>query len=220
VADLLSVTPPAARDERAAPRGRGFIALPEHESSLVLERYGVRVAPHRRARDPHEAAAAAEELGFPVVVKVDGPAHKSLSGGVATGLVSADAVLDAATRLGGRVLVALQIPPGPEFFCGMTRDPDYGPVLAVGIGGVRVEGLEPALALSPLDHADAGQLVRDARLPEAAAGLAEVLVAVSRIALEHPRIQEVDINPLILAAEGPIAVDALVVVSGSDPPVA
>ncbi len=186
--------------------------LPEHESSLVLERYGLRVAAHRRAPDPAGAGAAASELGFPVVVKVDGPAHKSATGGVVAGLRDPDAVIQAARRLGGAVLVARQVPAGAEFFCGMTRDPDYGPVLAVGRGGVGVEGLEPALALAPLDRPRAKTLIEDAGLPADAAALGDVLVVLSRLAVEHPEIEEIDVNPLIMTPDGPIAVDALVVV--------
>ena len=109
--------------------------LPEFESALVLERYGVPLAPRRRAASPEEAAAAAAELGFPVVVKVDGPAHKAAQNGVVLGLGDEDGVRGATQRLGGRVLVASQAEGGAEAFCGMTRDPDFGPVLAVGLGG-------------------------------------------------------------------------------------
>ena len=186
--------------------------LPEHESSIVLERYGVAVAARRRASAPAAAARAAEELGYPVVVKVDGPAHKSATGGVIAGLGSADAVASAARRLGGRVLVARQLPPGPEFFCGMTRDADYGPVLAVGWGGTRVEAIAPALELAPIDCRRAAALVGDAGLPPEAAALADVLVALGRIAVEHPEIEEIDVNPLLMSGGTPVAVDALVVV--------
>jgi acetyltransferase len=188
--------------------------LPEHESSLVLERYAVRVADHRRAVDPTAAVAAARKLGFPVVVKRDGPAHKSATGGVLTDLGTAEAVEQAARKLGGAMLVARQVPPGPEAFCGMTRDPDYGPVLAVGWGGAGVEGREPALELAPIDRRRAAALVRDAGLPESAAELADILIALSRIAATHPEIEEVDINPVIITTDGAIAVDALVVVGG------
>jgi acetyltransferase len=185
--------------------------LPEHESAAVLERYGVPVAARRRAGDPQEAAALAEELGFPVVVKVDGPAHKSAAGGVVLGLESAEAVRAAAARLGGRVLVARQVASGPEAFCGMTRDPDVGPVLAVGWGGSRVESLRPAVSLAPLGREQALALVREAGLPASAESLADVLVALGRIARDHPRVREIDVNPLVLGPAGPVAVDALVV---------
>jgi acetyltransferase len=186
--------------------------LPEHESSIVLERYGIAVAARRRASDPAAAARAAEELGYPVVVKVDGPAHKSAAGGVIAGLSSSDAVASAAGHLGGRVLVARQLPPGPEFFCGMTRDADYGPVLAVGWGGIRVEAIEPAVELAPIDRERAAALVVDAGLPPETTTLSDVLVALGRIAIEHPEIEEIDVNPLLMSGATPVAVDALVVV--------
>jgi acetyltransferase len=214
---------PAVARPKTPPRGIDLSdllpqggALPEHESSLVLERYGIAVAPHARATDPDAAARAATELGFPVVVKIDGVAHKSAAGGVLAGVATADAAAEGARRLGGRVLVARQLPPGPEYFCGMIRDPDYGPVLAVGWGGVRVEALEPACELAPIDRDCAVALILDAGLPPAATALADVLIALGQIAVEHPGIAEIDVNPLILVGNGPVAVDALVVVGAPD----
>jgi acetate---CoA ligase (ADP-forming) len=193
--------------------------LPEFESALVLERYGVPVAPRRRASSPDEAADAAAELGFPVVVKVDGPAHKAVQNGVVLGLGEADGVRAAAERLGGQVLVASQAVGGVEAFCGMTRDPDYGPVLAVGLGGRAVELLSlAAVSLAPVGDEDARQLVAEApgldAGPAAQEALAATLVALGRLAVDHPRIAAVDVNPLILSADGAVAVDALVVVEG------
>jgi acetyltransferase len=186
--------------------------LPEFESGLVLERYGVRVTPRRRAGSPQEAVAAALELGFPVAVKLDRIAHKSLAGGVALGLTSPESVAAAAERLGGPVLVAVQVDAGREIFCGMTRDPDYGPVLAVGPGGRAVELSRPAVSLAPLDHASARELVAEAGLEPAAEAVADTLVALGRLALEQEQIAAVDVNPLIVSDDGAIAVDALVVV--------
>jgi acetyltransferase len=193
--------------------------LPEFESALVLERYGVPVAPRRRASSPDEAAAAATELGFPVVVKVDGPAHKAAQNGVVLGLGDADGVRAAAERLGGQVLVARQAGGDTEAFCGMTRDPDYGPVLAVGPGGSAVESLSlAAVSLAPVGEDEARRLVAEApglgAAPAAQEALAATLVALGRLAVDHPRIAAVDVNPLILSAEGAVAVDALVVVEG------
>ncbi len=196
-------------------------ALPELESALVLERYGVRSSPCRRAPSAAEAAAAAAELGFPVVVKVDGPAHKTAAGGVVLGIESAEAAAAAAERLGGRVLVARQVPPGPEAFCGMTRDADYGPVLVVGVGGLAVEALGlAAVTLAPATDAEAREVVREAPglsgLAEGAVeSLAGALVALGRLATDHPEVVEVDVNPLVIGADGAIAVDALVVVDRS-----
>ena len=193
--------------------------LPEFESALVLERYGVPIAPRRRATSPDEAAAAASELGFPVVVKVDGPAHKAAQNGVVLGLGDAEGVRAAAERLGGQVLVASQAGGDAEAFCGMTRDPDYGPVLAVGLGGSAVETLSlAAVSLAPVAEDEARQLVAEApgldAAPAAREALAATLVALGRLAVDHPQIVAIDVNPLILSVDGAIAVDALVVVEG------
>ena len=193
--------------------------LPEYESALVLERYGVPLAPRRRAASPEEAAAAAAELGFPVVVKVDGPAHKAVQNGVVLGLGDEDGVRGATQRLGGRVLIASQAEGGAEAFCGMTRDPDFGPVLAVGIGGRALESLSLAVvSLAPVGEEEARQLVAEVpgleATPAAQEALAATLVALGRLAVDHPRIAAVDVNPLILSADGAVAVDALVVVEG------
>ncbi len=126
--------------------------LSEHESALALERFGVLFAPRQLAASPEEAALAARELGVPVVVKRDGPAHKSRAGGVVLDVRSPAEAAAAARRLGGPVLVAKQVERGAEVFCGMTRDPDYGPVLAVGGGGAAVESLgRVALSVAPID---------------------------------------------------------------------
>jgi succinyl-CoA synthetase beta subunit len=194
----------------------------EHDSCALLERYGVTFPARVRCASAHEAASAFDLLGGPVVVKVDGPAHKQAVDGVALGVSSAAEARHAAERMGGRVLVARQVPRGLEAFCGLTRDPDYGAVLAVGLGGRAIEALGlAAVALAPLDHSAATALVAEApglaqlASPEAAGQLAGALVALSRIATDHPEIDEVDINPLILDDHGATAVDALVVVKGA-----
>ena len=193
-------------------------ALPEHESALVLERYGVRFAPRRRATTPAEAAEAASALGTPVVVKLDGPAHKSRVGGVVLGIESPEGAASAAARLGGPVLVAKEIPGGPEAFCGMTRDPDFGPILAVGRGGVDVEAEKSvAVALAPVDLETAHALVREAGLADEGGAVAGTVVALGRLAVEHPGVAEIDVNPLILSEGGATAVDALVVIDRGEP---
>jgi acetyltransferase len=196
--------------------------LPEHDSCALLEGYGVSFPLRERCASAEEAAAAFGRLGGPVVVKVDGPAHKVAAGGVALGVASAEEARDAAERMGGRVLVARQAAAGAEVFCGMTRDPDYGPVLAVGLGGRAIEALGlAAVALAPLDEEGARALVAEApgvaqlASPAAAATLASTLVALSRLALDRPEVDEIDVNPLILGAGGATAVDALVVVKGA-----
>ncbi len=193
--------------------------LPEHESALVLERYGIAFAPRRRAASAAEAAQAAAELGCPVVVKIDGPAHKAAEGGVALGIETPEAAAAAAERLGGSVLVAKQLPSGVEAFCGMARDPAYGPIVAVGLGGAAVEALSlAATCLAPIGDELARELVEDAPGLAAVASetaldaIARAVFALGRLAIDHPEIAACDVNPLILSADGAVAVDALVIV--------
>ena len=208
----------AETDTGEAPDVRDLLdgsgALSEHVSALALERYGVPFAPRRRAAGPEEAAYAATELGFPVVVKVDGLAHKARDGGVALGVTSADDAAAAARRLGGSVLVARQVASGAEVLVGMTRDPDFGPVLAVGAGGVAVEELgRVALTVAPVGRETARELVAEAGIDDPHGTIADTLSAVGRLAAAHPEIESIDVNPLIVGADETIAVDALIVLA-------
>jgi acyl-CoA synthetase (NDP forming) len=212
--------PPAPDDREPIDLG-GLVkpgALSEYDSGLILERYGIAVGPRRRARSAVEAGRAATELGFPVVVKREGAAHKSHDGGVILGLADEASVHRAAARLGGAVLVATQLRGHLEVFCGMTRDTDWGPVLAVGLGGTAVEHLPGVRScMAPISLEQARRLVADATVisgslsPVALDAISGVLVALGRIALEHPEIAAVDVNPLIVNEHTAVAVDALVV---------
>ena len=193
-------------------------ALSEHVSAEIMERYGIPMADRRIAEGPEAAVKAAQELGFPVVVKMNGPAHKASLGGVALGLDSAEEVAVATQAFGGSVLVAQEIAAGPEVICGMTRDPQYGPVIAVGIGGRYAEALSlTASSLAPVTHDQAVRLVRKApgiaklTTEETFDAIVYTVLVLSRLAIDHPSIIEADINPLILGRNGAVAVDALVV---------
>ena len=101
----------------------------------------------------------------------------------------------------------------------MTRDPDFGPVLAVGAGGSRLEALgQVAVALAPLDLEAARELVAETGLEIGLDALAQTLVALGRLAAEHSEVAEVDVNPLILSEHGAVAVDALVVIDRREAP--
>ena len=190
-------------------------ALAEHESALALERFGVPFAERVRAASPEEAAAAFEALGPPVVVKSDGPAHKSRDGGVVVGVGTAEEAAAAARSLGGAVLVARQVVRGPEVICGVTRDPDFGPILAVGQGGVAVEESDHlVLSSAPVDVAGARTLVAEAGVDDPGDVVARTLVALGELALAYPRVESVEVNPLIVGPAGAVAVDALLVVVG------
>lgn len=207
-----------AGDTQARPAAPidGDGALTEHESATLLEAYGVPFGARRLAPTPEAAGDAARELGPPVVVKLDGPAHKARVGGVVLDVFDPQAAAQAARRMGGPVLVAKQLARGPEVFCGMKRDPQFGPVLAVGRGGTDVEQTgSTAIAVGPLDLTAARQLVSESGASvEAEQALAEVLVALSRMSFDHPEVSEIDVNPLIVSGSRAVAVDALVVLDG------
>jgi succinyl-CoA synthetase beta subunit len=119
-----------------------------------------------------------------------------------------------AERLGGPVLVARQIAPGDEVLCGMTRDREFGPILAVGRGGIAVEELDRvALSSAPLDSPGAAALVAEAGIEDRHGVVAATLVALGDLGLAHPDIESVEINPLIVGSDDTVAVDALVVLT-------
>jgi acetate---CoA ligase (ADP-forming) len=200
-----------------APPIEGSGALPEIDSAAIAERHGVPYVRAERCMTAEDAAAAAERIGYPVVVKIDNVAHKARVGGVALGLADAAGVRDAAERMGGRVIVAEQVSGGAEVLVGMVRDPDYGATIVVGIGGALAEAPDLVTAsLAPLDRDGARELVRS--LPaldrliggEVPEGLIDAVVAVSRLAAEHPEISEIDINPLLVSPERAVALDCLI----------
>lgn len=214
---------PPSRDLPAAAPIAGGGALPELESAELARSYGVPYVRAERCADADAAAAAAERIGFPVVVKIDDVAHKARVGGVALNLTDAASVREAAERMGGRVIVAEQASGGVELLVGAIRDPDYGPTVVVGVGGSSAEqlGLVTA-ALAPLDREGARRLV--ASLPvlgrllggEPSDQLLDAIGAVARMAAEHPEIAEIDVNPLLVSAGRAVALDCLVVLAPAD----
>ena len=114
--------------------------------------------------------------------------------------------------VGGSVLVARQVERGTEVLCGMTRDAEFGPILAVGRGGVAVEELDSInLAVAPVDILAAAELVAEAGIDDPHGVVAATVAALGDLALAHPRITSVEVNPLIVGTADTVAVDALVV---------
>lgn len=195
--------------------------LAEADAKAVLARYGVRAPRELRAADPAAAAAAAAEIGATVVVKVDGPAHKEKFGGVILGCTDPERARAAAERIGAPVLVCEEIRGGAEVLCGLVRDPHFGPVVVVGVGGSWAEavGDTARAGLAPIGPGDAERLVREVgplaqRLSDAEVGIvAETLVALGRVAHDHPRVAEIDVNPLVIRDGTGVALDGLIVLS-------
>ena len=213
---------PAPWEQPACPeleREAGHLA--EADAKAVLGRYGVRAPREIRAANPVEAHAAAAEINATVVVKVDGPAHKEKYGGVILGCTDPERAAAAAEKIGAPVLVCEEIRGGAEVLCGLVRDPLYGPVVVVGVGGSWAEavGDTARAGLGPISQADAERLVRSVgplqhRLADAEITIvAETLVALGRVAHDFPRVSEIDVNPLVIRDGAGVALDGLIVLS-------
>jgi acetyltransferase len=227
--------PPAAIGRTA-----GTTTLPERESLALLAEAGLPVTAVRLAADAQGAVAAARLLGGSVALKLDaiGLAHKTDVGAVCLGLrgeaaiaAAADELLALGARLsaGGTqvrgLLVESMADPGVELIVGLTRDRDFGPLVVVGLGGVLAEVLDDVvLRLAPLSPEEAIAMLdqlRGARLLDGFRGrpaadraaLAELIVAVGRLAVERPEIAAIDLNPVISGPTATVAVDALVVLT-------
>jgi acyl-CoA synthetase (NDP forming) len=248
-ADLAGEVPAWGYDvearSAAEPRpGRAPVVIPERESLELLRAEGVPVVASvavegRDARAMVErAAAAAQSLGWPVAVKLDAPglAHKSDAGAVVLG-VGNRRELEAALRrvlAAGRehepdgVLIQPMADPGVELIVGARRDPQFGPLVLVGIGGVLADVLDDvAVRIAPIDVGHARQMLdelRGARLLDGVRGrrgvnrtaVAEIIVALGRALEAHPAWREVDLNPVIAGVDA-VAVDALIVTDVRDP---
>lgn len=227
---LRPPAPPPECRAQWAPRLREGRPLDEAESLALLADYGVPVVPHRLAADAAGAVAAAEALGYPVVLKtaMPGVLHKSDVGGVRLNLADAAAVgraYDAlAERLGPRVLVARMAGAGVELAFGAVADPQFGPLVLIGAGGVLIELLrDRRCALPPFDAAEAGRLLDglalrpllDGRRGSPPADVAAVAAALARfsamVADLAGLVQEIDVNPLVAGPDGCLALDALIV---------
>ncbi len=215
-----SPTLPDVREGPQAPAGTGATRpLPEFDSRRLLGLAGPR---EERASTPDEAVAAAGRIGYPVVVKSDGPAHKERVGGVVLGLADDAGVRAAAERLGD-VIVCEELRGGVEVLCGVVRDPGLGPMVLCGVGGSWAEPMRESsrTMLAPLSQAEAEALVRDVlpvarRLDDAGVeAVARTLVALGDAAVADPRIAEIDVNPLRVTGGETVALDALVVLEES-----
>jgi acetyl-CoA synthetase (ADP-forming) len=211
--------------------------LSEARSKALLASFGVPVLPERQVADAAAAVGAADALGYPVVVKLGGDAiaHKTERGLVRLGLGSSEQVdaaarqlLDAARPEDGDVhlLVAPMVQGNRELIAGLHLDPQFGMTVMLGVGGILAEALaDVAFRLVPIDEVDASEMIDDlatqALLGELRGepavdrdALGAVLLALSRAASSDPTIVGADLNPLIVVDGSPIAVDALVEVSG------
>ncbi len=223
----------------ASVRAAGRVELGEVEARQVMEAYGMRLPKSRLAHTPDEAVAIANEIGYPVVMKISSPdiLHKSDIGGVRVGLSDANAVRDGfelieyrarkylpSARIWG-ILVQEMVRKGREVLVGVSRDPQFGPLIAVGMGGIYVEVLKDvAFRLAPLSVEELQEQIRSIRAypllrgvrgepPADIAALEETVLRVSQLVTDFPEIVEMDINPLVVhhEGEGAIVLDARII---------
>lgn len=220
-----------------SPRGPELPAggpVPPMLAASVLEAHGVPLAPTVQARKPDEAAAAADRLGYPAVVKLADPEvlHRTEAGGVRVGLADRAAVRDAAADLLERsadgVLVQPQLE-GVEVVVGAFRDAQLGPMVMVGLGGVLVEVIDDvAFAPAPLGVREGRQLLerlrglpllRGARGAESADldAVARVVAATGEVIAARPEVTEIDLNPVLAGPSEAVAVDWVLMADGFRP---
>jgi len=217
-------------------RAQGRLTLGEVESRQILEAYGIRIPKGALCTTAQKAAGFASEIGFPVVMKIASPdiLHKSDVGGVMVGLRSAEEVERAYYEMMARVKsrmpdadlwgvnIAEMVPRGREVIIGMSRDPQFGPLIMFGLGGIYVEVLKDvSFRVAPLNERSARNMMSEIRSYQLLLGArgeppadlqvaAEYLMRVSQLVTDFPEILELDINPLVLMLEGQggIALDA------------
>ncbi len=215
--------PPAAQPSRLAQSGR---PLDEIESKALLTAVGIPVVETVQAATPREAVLAAKRLGYPVVLKVLAPeiVHKSDQGGVRLGLVNAQSVRRAFAELKSiaaaaeatfrGVTVQPMAAPGVEIVLGAQRDPQLGPAVMCGVGGVFIEVLDDvALRLAPVEPNDAEAMLNELRGRRLLDGLdrpaiADALCRLADLMLSRTDIASIDLNPVLAYRDGLLAVDA------------
>jgi acetyltransferase len=228
--------PPPGEAVRAltALRHAGAASLGLLDLQPILAAYGIRVATAHLATTPESAATLAEQIGFPLALKLVSPSitHKSDVGGVRLGLTSPREVADAMKTMLARVsaehpqarvegaLLQPMARPGQELLLGALRDPQFGPLIVVGFGGIYVEVLnDTAARLAPVTPAEALGMLDELRMAPALRGirgeppvdrgaLAETMARLSRLAADLPDLVEIELNPLVVGPDGAIAVDA------------
>ncbi len=222
-------------------RAAGRVQLGELEAREVISAYGMRLPASHLAQSPDEAAQIASRIGFPVVMKISSPdiLHKTDIGGVKVGVADANAARDTYELIEYRarkyspdariwgVLVQEMVRKGRELLVGVKRDPQFGPLVVVGMGGVYVEVLrDVAFRLAPISRQEVATQIRSIRTfpllkgvrgeaPADIAAVEDVVLRISQLVSDFPEIVEMDINPLVVhnQGEGAIVLDARIILA-------
>ena len=211
--------------------------LTEVESKGLLKKAGIPVVEAKLARSKKEAISISKEMGFPVVLKIHSPdvVHKSDSGGVKLGLANATQVGKAYSEIISSVKQAYpeaqiqgvsvqpMASPGVEVIVGMSKDPQFGPVIMFGLGGILVEVLKDvSFRIVPLTERDAREMIKEIKgypilegyrgqKPASIPKLENLIVKVSQFVEKNPQIKELDLNPIFAYPDKAVAVDARII---------
>lgn len=212
--------------------------LMEHESLELLKEYNIPLLKHILAKNEKEAIEAAREINYPVVLKIVSKdiLHKSDVGGVKVGLNSDDDVKKAYEEIMSSVkekagdadiegvLVVENADKGLECIIGMIKDPQLGPALMFGLGGIFVELLKDVtFTLLPLNRDEALKMIKSIKCykliegyrgekPKDIEAIIDLMMKVAKLAEENPEIEEIDINPFFVYENGLIIIDARIIV--------
>jgi acyl-CoA synthetase (NDP forming) len=209
-------------------------ALSEYESKQVLASYGIPVTLEELVINPEDLSQAIQKIGYPLVMKGCAAeiAHKTEKGLIRMDVRNEDeartafkeitAAMDGAEKA---VLVQQMVKGQRELVVGLTRDPQFGPCVMFGLGGIFTEILEDtSFRVAPVEKRDALEMIQEIKahkILEAIRGmepvdkdmLADILMAIGRLGIENETVKEIDINPVIISRGKPVAVDALVVLA-------
>lgn len=227
-----------ARAETPVPLAAPEDVITGADAEEILRNYGIVSAPSRITLDPAEAVQWADSVGYPVVLKIVSPQwlHKSDRGGVVTGISDRASLERAFSDLSERFrhktpdghLTGIQVQKqlaGKELLLGVSRDPHFGPVVLAGMGGVYTEVFrDVARGIAPLEKEEAERMLRSLRIypllqgvrgeaPAAIPAVVDALLALSRLAMDHPEITELDLNPVFVNDQGCFSVDCRIVLS-------
>ena len=219
---------------------KGRTALLEHESMEVLSAYDIPGNVYKIAKSSEEAVNAAKEMGFPVVAKIVSPdiLHKSDAGGVKLNLKSENEVKDAYDEIiknaknykSDAEIIGINIQPFAkegiaELIIGLTTDPQFGPALMFGLGGIFVEIYKDvSFRVCPITEYDAKEMIHEIQAFPILDGfrgrpkadietLVDLLLKVSKLAMDHPQVDQLDLNPVIVYDDGVAIVDARIILA-------
>jgi acyl-CoA synthetase (NDP forming) len=221
----------------AQARSENRKALMEPEAKTICMEYGISVPKFQLAANEKEAAKIADEIGYPIVMKIVSPEiiHKSDAGGVKVNLKNCVEVVEAfktittnAKKYNSKanivgVLVQEMAPNGTEVIVGAIKDPQFGQTLMFGLGGIFVEILKDVtFRVAPITLDDAKEMITGLKAypmlkgvrgqaPADIDAIAQILVCVSKLVMDHPEIKELDLNPVMAYAKGAATVDARII---------